>query len=92
MGRGGGWIVPKWAQCAPWFRPAQPERAVAPAFVRLGPKGGGGGVGWGWGWEGEGEWEWEWEVKWPGCRTVLYTPAPFALSLSKGCAGGAPWL
>ena len=42
----------------------------------------------GWGWE----WEWEWEVKWPGCRTVLYTPAPFALSLSKGCAGGAPWL
>ena len=55
-----------------------------PGFDKLGPNGLGLGLGW--------EWEWEWEVKWPGCRTVLYTPAPFALSLSKGCAGGAPWL
>ena len=81
-GPGGGWIVPKWARCAPWFRQAQPERAGGPGFDKLGPNGLGLGLGW----------EWEWEVKWPGCRTVLYTPAPFALSLSKGCAGGAPWL
>ena len=37
MGRG-GWIVPKWARCAPWLRQAQPERMGGAVGLFVSPR------------------------------------------------------